>query len=1251
MLSHRVRILHLSDLHERGSREAEAWRRRRVLGKEWFNNLKAMLEDGPIDLVCFTGDAADWGKLEEFERTTDFFEAILKETALPWDRFFAVPGNHDIDREVDEKFWTRARPRILAQSPLEAARWMAGLATSSRDLSSINPAKLLARQRSYREWLRTIGRADLLPDPALHPNLGYRQTLRLRELPFDFHVIGFDSAWLCGSRNEAGQILLTQDQIGRLCSNPQGDSLPGFRLLLVHHPLDDLADAAEARRLLGDRVDLLLRGHLHEPEISQWADPDSRLRQMAAGCLYEGHEADQYQNACAVIEISLDSQGRPLRYDIRFRGWNPKKGFWFDDGSLCRGSNGGRVVWEIRPAVEPPPIEPRVREVFVGRKEELQQLRSLLLPESPETRPVAICAVQGMPGVGKSYLADRFATENEAAFPGGYVRLVLDPQKPAETDALRQELTDKLKLRGTGPEVVPLLRERLRHPRTLLHVENVDSPAAERGVVRLLRDLQGCAVIVTGRVHDLGWDEGWNKIPLEPFREALALDQLWTELKRRPATSREDREHRDLVVALGYLPLAIHLAAGYLRNEGSAPGFLRKLKAQGLQTGTSHRGAETADEARAIISASFQISLEILVQQLGDSSDRLLAGFKVFGHAPQTGFGRSLGSATAGLAEEDFEDLTVQAVKLSLLLPISREERPDGAWRVHPLLAELLRQGTDPAEPLQRMTDWFTARLSGAISRRHEPEQIQRWSEVDAEYLALIYWLPLVSGKEAIRAGSAGFNYAMSQGPVRLWIDLFESALHENPPDEEKSELLWGLCQCAIRAGEFDRALGAAQQQAEVDHRRGAEREATLAHGVAADILQVRGELGEALRIREEQLLAYENIGDIRERAVTRGKIADILQDRGQLDEALRIRQEEQLPVYEKIGDVRERAITLGKIADILQERGQLDEAFRMHKEDELPVYERIGDVRERAIALGKIADILQDRGQLDEALQIRQQEEIPVYERIGDVRERAVTLGRIADILQGRGQFDEALRIRQEEEIPVYKKIGDIRSRAVTFGKIADILQDRGQLDEALRIREEEEIPFYKEVGDIRSQAVALGKIADILHNRGQLDEALRIRREEEIPIYIRITDIRSQAVALGKIADILHDRGQLDEALRIRQEEEIPLYEKTGDFRYRAIAFGKIAVILQDRGQLDEALRIWEEEELPVYQEIGEIRERLVTWMYMARVYLKRAQVGDRERANELLCKAAADADRLQIPEAAKIHSILACNALTCG
>ena len=59
-------VLHISDLHERGPREGEPWRRRRVLGEAWLRNLDELRKDGPVDLICFTGDLAERGQPAEY---------------------------------------------------------------------------------------------------------------------------------------------------------------------------------------------------------------------------------------------------------------------------------------------------------------------------------------------------------------------------------------------------------------------------------------------------------------------------------------------------------------------------------------------------------------------------------------------------------------------------------------------------------------------------------------------------------------------------------------------------------------------------------------------------------------------------------------------------------------------------------------------------------------------------------------------------------------------------------------------------------------------------------------------------------------------------------------------------------------------------------------------------------------------------------------------------------------------------------
>ena len=51
-----------------------------------------------------------------------------------------------------------------------------------------------------------------------------------------------------------------------------------------------------------------------------------------------------------------------------------------------------------------------------------------------------------MGGAGKSYLVDRFYAESKGRFPGGYIRLALDPENPAGAAELLAQIADRLKL-------------------------------------------------------------------------------------------------------------------------------------------------------------------------------------------------------------------------------------------------------------------------------------------------------------------------------------------------------------------------------------------------------------------------------------------------------------------------------------------------------------------------------------------------------------------------------------------------------------------------------------------------------------------------------------------------------------------------------------------------------------------------------------------------------------------------------------
>lgn len=343
-MARRVRIFHISDLHARSANGPQAERakieapfRRRVIGKAWEENLKQLQEHGaPVDLVVFTGDLGDWGHKTDYTMGVEFLQRTCAALRVPMERLFVVPGNHDIAQKTKKVAWQAMREK-MGRGGLPASAWMAGGKVPPEFKDEWREA-LLQRQASFWNAVITdMGRGELAPWRNRHKRLGYQVQVPLEGLNVPLWIIGLDTSWLAGDKHDSGKLLLTEHQVELLASDDEGADLPGFRLALMHHRFADLADGDRARRLLADRVDLLLHGHQHEPMGEPWTSPDHDLLVLAAGCLYEGDEQHRYPNACQMIDVELSDIGRPERVNVRFRGWAERNGlFWGDDALLYK---------------------------------------------------------------------------------------------------------------------------------------------------------------------------------------------------------------------------------------------------------------------------------------------------------------------------------------------------------------------------------------------------------------------------------------------------------------------------------------------------------------------------------------------------------------------------------------------------------------------------------------------------------------------------------------------------------------------------------------------------------------------------------------------------------------------------------------------------------------------------------------------------------------------------------------------------
>lgn len=683
----------------------------------------------------------------------------------------------------------------------------------------------------------------------------------------------------------------------------------------------------------------------------------------------------------------------------------------------------------------------RALDIFVGRQDELSQLKAHLSVNSGT--PVAITALHGMAGVGKSWLADHFFASHKAQFPGGYFRLTLEAENPASAELLLAELAERCELSAPQQSLAKHLRIRLNAPRTLVHIENIDTPAAVKSATQLCTQLSGCPMVLSGRIENFGTAQRWKQVSLKPFQLEDGLAQLQAEVEWLGDVMPESAEAQLLVNTLGGLPLAIHLAAGYLAQGYGALEFLEELKATGYDLSPADASDDlfNRDEAKAVLNSTFRLSLKELAKQAAtrkiDAADQVFANL---GMASISGFGLSIAAALLELPEQRSRSLLRLAQSLSLI-DLIQAEPP--RWQLHPLLSAYLREQISDLPNVEVCLDrWFLKRLPEPEAQidNNESNTEPGWQELNYESSALAEWLMTLPKELQYIAERTGSEYATRNGPFIHWMLFCEAAL-SNPQHDEKqrSEILFTLMQVTELSGNPDKSISYAEEKYELDIQREDHKGAALA----------------------------------------KGQIADILKTRNQLEEALRIHVEYQLPVYQQLGELHEIAITKGKIADIILALGNTDEALRIYKEEQIPLYKQLKDVRSLAITKGRIADILQDRESLDEALHIRQHEELPIYEQLKDLRLITITKSQIADILQVRGNFEEALRIRQEDLLPIYERIQDVRSIAITKRKIADILFLNGEHAKAIGIYEESVLPVYEKVGDKRMLLVAQTNLA----------------------------------------------------------------------------------------------------------------------------------------------------------------------------
>ena len=282
----RISWLHLSDFHFRAEGDSFS---QDISCDALVRDIPSRLtEDYPLQFIVVTGDIAFSGRSSEYKPASEFFAALLSDLGLDTSRLCIVPGNHDVDREIQTYMYEGVRSSLTNQQAVDE------FLGRESDIT-----QLTSRQAAFREF-----RERLLQDCRISETEDKLAQVRLLDLDgLRVCVLELNSAWLSGSKDRQGSLLMGERQIiGALSLAEQHQ--PHLTLALAHHPTDWLAefDRSSCANRLIPQVDIFHSGHLHWHQASVMLAPGSQCLHSAAG---SSHETRHYRNAYNIVEYDI----------------------------------------------------------------------------------------------------------------------------------------------------------------------------------------------------------------------------------------------------------------------------------------------------------------------------------------------------------------------------------------------------------------------------------------------------------------------------------------------------------------------------------------------------------------------------------------------------------------------------------------------------------------------------------------------------------------------------------------------------------------------------------------------------------------------------------------------------------------------------------------------------------------------------------------------------------------------------------
>lgn len=707
--------------------------------------------------------------------------------------------------------------------------------------------------------------------------------------------------------------------------------------------------------------------------------------------------------------------------------------------------------------------------LMTGREELVRGILTAITADLRSASGIAVYALDGMAGVGKTALAVHVAHRLAEQCPDGVVQINLhthDPhQSPVDARAALVQLLEVTGVRtgefsraGSVDALAALWRQRSSGRRILIILDDVLD--AEQ-VAPLLPVTAGNVALLTSRRGLLGLHSAHHQTvrPLTDEATARLLERVsgWQYDGDHVAVERFSRH-------CGGLPLAATVAAAYLRAR---PSWTLRDLADRLAT-SSHPDKE--DQLAGPVRAAFTMSYRALSPPHQALLRRVAA-------QPGHDFGLHAAAALAD-ASPDGTDLALDTlIDHHLLDEVGRHR-----YRLHNLLRafaidqdEHENDGAETNAAIDRMIEFYIATAARAEhtlrpyrrNAEHAPASSTHDGHSVEDPVAAQAWLDRESANLTAVAA-----YALAQ-----------------PGNPHATVLPCILAQHLDRRGRWSEAVGLLRRALEIES--ATDPESALAAQLGADLAEAylrTDELGRAHECAETALKVWTARHDVRGQADAQlelGRIHWLARRPTEAAHALG----RSAQAYQQVGDLRGRAVADYHRGIVVFESGHPHEALAL-------THEALRSAANLGIAALE-CDLLTNLGEMYRLTE-RNEQALEYFERAqrladrqGDPHNIAVLANNVAAVHNDRGDYTAALA-SSGTALRLFRALGDRRNEIDTLLQVAEALRHTGDHSRAaVEIKRAAELAFLIQDPLRRSQ---IRLVEGHLHrDRGRNHEAVQ--------------------------------------------------------------------------------------------------------------------------------------------------------------